>query len=153
VSFKCAKPFDAAEGAPAYISFGKFTMDADGLHTELKRGRGDNSEIEIVRVSAPFEILGLGRDPHGRAWGRFLRWRDLDGRPHEKFVVDEALQGDAAAICGPERDPLIGNQDGTFDFTMPKRSMRVTYKANPKPAGGSNPQRSRGGSARLARVH
>jgi putative DNA primase/helicase len=67
----------------------------------LKRGRGDNPEIEIVRVSAPFEIVGLGRDPHGRAWGRFLRWRDPDGRPHEKFVADEALQGDAAAICGP----------------------------------------------------
>jgi putative DNA primase/helicase len=97
----CAKPFDAAESVPAYISFGKFTMDSDGLHTELKRGRGDNSEVEIVRVSAPFEIVGLGRNPHGRAWGRFLRWRDLDGRPHEKFVADEALQGDAAAICGP----------------------------------------------------
>ena len=54
---------------PAYVSFGKFTMDADGLHTELKRGRGDNSEIEIVRVSAPFEFLGLGEirtvDPGG----------------------------------------------------------------------------------------
>jgi hypothetical protein len=25
---------------------------------------------------------------------------------------------------GNERDPLIGNQDGTFDFTMPKRPIR-----------------------------
>ncbi|MEI8154810.1 MAG: DUF927 domain-containing protein, partial [Hyphomicrobiales bacterium] len=50
-------------------------------------------------MSAPFEILGLGRDPYGRAWGRFLRWYDLDGRVHEQFVADEALQGDAAAVC------------------------------------------------------
>ena len=39
----CAKPFDATEDVPAYISFGKFTMDADGLHAEVKRGRGDKS--------------------------------------------------------------------------------------------------------------
>ena len=97
----CAKPFDAAERAPAYISFGRFTMDAGGLYTEVKRGRGDNSEVEIVRVSAPFEIIGLGRNPDGRGWGRFLRWRDLDGRLHEKFVGDEVLHGDAAAICAP----------------------------------------------------
>ncbi len=97
----CAKPFNAAAAAPAYISFGRFTMDTDGLHTEIKRGRSDKSETEIARVSAPFEILGLGRDPHGRVWGRFLRWRDLDGRSHEKFVADEALQGDASAICAP----------------------------------------------------
>jgi putative DNA primase/helicase len=48
-----------------------------------------------------FEILGLGRNPDGKGWGRFLRWRDADGRQHEKFVSDEALQGDAPAICAP----------------------------------------------------
>jgi putative DNA primase/helicase len=82
-SVHCAKPFDAAEAAPAYISFGRFKMDADGLHTEVKRGRGDNSDIEIVRVSAPFEILGRARDPQGHGWGRFLRWSDPDGRQHK----------------------------------------------------------------------
>lgn len=95
-----AKPFDSAEIAPAYISFGKFAMDAEGLHVEVRRGRGQNSEIELATVSAPFEILGLGRDPDGRGWGRFLRWRDLDGRLHEKFVADEVSQGEPAAICG-----------------------------------------------------
>jgi hypothetical protein len=94
----CAKPFDAAECAPSYISFGKFTMDAAGLAVEIERGRGKNSEVEIVRVSAPFEILGRGRDPDGHSWGRFLRWRDPDGRAHEKFVADESLHGDASAL-------------------------------------------------------
>ena len=93
----CAKPFRA----PDYISFGDFEMSDAGLHREVTRGRGDNAETGTVRMSAPFEIFGRGRDPDGRAWGRFLRWRDPDGRMHEKFVADEALQGDAAAICAP----------------------------------------------------
>lgn len=100
-AFKSAKPFDATEISPAYISFGKFTMDADGLHAESKHGRGDNSKTEIVRVSAPFEILGRGRDPDGHSWGRFLRWCDPDGRPHEKFVADEVLHREASAVCAP----------------------------------------------------
>ena len=98
---KSARPFKAAEAAPAYISYGKFTMSADGLHAEVKRGRGDNSVREIVRVSAPFEILGLGRNPDGKSWGRFLRWRDPDGRTHEKFVANGTLQGEPATICAP----------------------------------------------------
>ena len=44
---------------------------------------------------------GVGAIRTGKGWGRFLRWRDPDGRPHEKFVADEALQGDPAAICAP----------------------------------------------------
>jgi putative DNA primase/helicase len=127
----CAKRFDDAELAPAYISFGKFKMDADGLHTEVRRGRSDNSEPESMRVSAPFEIFGLGRDPHGRAWGRFLRWRDLDGRPHEKFVADENLQGDAAAICGPlaaEGLQIVRGQQREFAnyLSVAQTTARVT---------------------------
>jgi Dyp-type peroxidase family len=32
---------------------------------------------------------------------------------------------------GNERDPLIGNQDGTFDFTMPKRPLRKKIMGMP----------------------
>ena len=63
----CAKPFRA----PDYISFGDFEMSDAGLHREVTRGRGDNAETDTVRMSAPFEIFGRGRDPDGRAWGRF----------------------------------------------------------------------------------
>jgi putative DNA primase/helicase len=97
----CAKPFDAGDAGPAYVSFGKFEMDDDGLTYETTRGRRENAKSEVVRVSAPFEILGLARNPDGRGWGKYLRWRDADGRFHDKIVSDEALQGDAAAICAP----------------------------------------------------
>ena len=96
----CAKPFDAAEAAPAYISFGEFTMDAErpSSRSEARPWRQFGNRNRCA-VSAPFEIFGRGRDPDGRAWGRFLRWRDPDGRVHEKFVADEALHGEAAALC------------------------------------------------------
>src|SRR5262249_40332841 len=76
-------------------------MSDAGLCRETTRGRGDNAETVTVRVSAPFEIVGRGRDPDGRAWGRFLCWRDPDGRRHEKFVADEMLHGDPSALCAP----------------------------------------------------
>ena len=101
----CAKPFRA----PDYISFGDFEMSDAGLHREVTRGRGDNAKTVTVRISAPFEIFGRGRDPDGRAWGRFLRWRDPDGRMHEKFVADEALQGDACGRMRAARGGRAGN--------------------------------------------
>jgi putative DNA primase/helicase len=92
----CTQPFEL----PAYVSFGDFAMSDAGLYRET-RGRGDNAKTVTVRVSAPFEIVGRGRDPDGRAWCRFLCWRDPDGRRHEKFVADEMLFGDASALCAP----------------------------------------------------
>jgi deferrochelatase/peroxidase EfeB len=32
---------------------------------------------------------------------------------------------------GNERDPIIGNQDGTFEFKIPKRPIRKTLKGLP----------------------
>jgi uncharacterized protein (DUF927 family) len=93
----CRRRFEA----PAYVSFGDFKMSDAGLYRETTRGRSDNAETVTVRVSAPFEIVGRGRDPDGRAWGRFLCWRDPDGRKHERFVADEMLHGDPSALCAP----------------------------------------------------
>jgi hypothetical protein len=72
VAFTWVKPFDATDAGPAYVSFGKFEMDDDGLTYESTRGRGDNVEIVVTRVSASLEILGLGRSPDGRGWGKYL---------------------------------------------------------------------------------
>lgn len=84
---------------PLFVSWGDFTMDAKGLTTEVTKGRGDNTTTETVWIVAPFEILGACRDPHGRAWGKFLRWRDSDHRLHVRHVADAALQGEPAALC------------------------------------------------------
>ena len=94
----CAKPFDAADAAPAYVSFGKFKMDEDGLTETNEAVRQSKSKsCACPRPSRFWDLAESGRP----RLGQILRWRDADGRLHEKFVSDEALQGDAAAICAP----------------------------------------------------
>ena len=89
---------DAA--ASGHVSHGPFTMDAEkGLTKEVMTGRGQNSVIETVSISAPFEILGQCRDPQGRAWGKQIRFRDADGREHMHHVSDAALHGEPGALC------------------------------------------------------
>ena len=79
-------------------------MDASGLAIEIERGRGDAKRLETVRISAPFEVLGECRDPHGPAWGKVLRWRDDDGRQHVRHVADATLHGEPAALCASLAD-------------------------------------------------
>jgi uncharacterized protein (DUF927 family)/5S rRNA maturation endonuclease (ribonuclease M5) len=90
-----AKGFDAG---PSFVSWGAFTMDAGGLTQETK-GRGEKAETTTHWISAPFEILGVGRDPQGRGWGKHLRFLDKDNRHHLRVVSDAALHGDPAALC------------------------------------------------------
>jgi len=91
------KPFDPG---PAFVSHGPYEMTADGLHAEIEKGRGEAKTKENIWIASAFEILGACRDPHGRAWGKWLRWRDGDGRAHVQHVTDAALQGDPAPLCG-----------------------------------------------------
>jgi hypothetical protein len=72
---------DATE--PGYVSYGPFTMDADnGLTKEIVTRRGKNPTVETAWIGAPFEVLGACRDPHGRAWGKHLRFHDGDKARH-----------------------------------------------------------------------
>lgn len=99
------------EGGPQFISYGAFTMDAGGLTQEATKGRGDSATTETVWIAAPFEILGLARDPHGRSWGKWLRWRDADGRVHVQHV---ALSGWASSIRLPAFYTVSGKMLGTL---------------------------------------
>jgi uncharacterized protein (DUF927 family) len=93
---KLAKPFDPG---PAFVSYGPFEMTDKGLTVEVEKGRGEAKTTEKVWIAAPFEILGFCRDPHGREWGKFLRWLDPDGRTHNRHVSESALQGDPGPLC------------------------------------------------------
>jgi putative DNA primase/helicase len=86
------------------VSFKPYQMTAKGLTVEIEKGKGENKTTETVRISAPFEILGECRDPHGRAWGKLLRWRDDDGREHTRHVADADLHGEPAALCASLAD-------------------------------------------------
>jgi hypothetical protein len=92
-------------GRPGYVSYGSFTMDAEhGLTKEIVKTLGKTATIETVRISASFEVLGACRDPHGRAWGKLVRFHDADNRVHMRHISDAALQGDPATLCAALAD-------------------------------------------------
>jgi putative DNA primase/helicase len=95
-AWKLAKRFEAG---PSYISYGAFTMEANGLSIEATKGPAKTAETVQEWVCAPFEVLGAARDPQGRDWGKCLRWRDADGREHRRHVTEAALQGDPASLA------------------------------------------------------
>lgn len=87
-----------SDAAPLYVSWGEFKMDANGLR--MRKAASKNSEPpKDEQISSAFELLGACRDPFGRGWGKWLRWRDKDGRVHTMHVPDAKLVGDPAALC------------------------------------------------------
>jgi putative DNA primase/helicase len=70
------------------------------LTTEVAKGRGENATTETIWIASAFEVIGACRDPLGHGWGKWLRWRDADGRIHTRHVSDAALQGDPSVLCG-----------------------------------------------------
>ena len=64
------------------------TVGANGLFIE-----SDGPEKPPVWLSAPFEVLAHTRDAQGSAWGKLLRWRDLDNRIHQWAMPVKALGG------------------------------------------------------------
>ena len=78
----------APEAEPAYVSFGNYRMGGSGLFIEP-----DDPDKPPVWLSAPFEVLAHTRDAEGNAWGKLLRWRDLDNRMHEWAMPVKALGG------------------------------------------------------------
>src|SRR6266404_3257620 len=115
-SFECAT---RCEGGPKFLSFGNFTMDANGLTFDITKGQGEDRTVEKIWVAAAFEVLGRIRDPNGEGWARWLRWRDEDGRVHTQPISDADLHGDPRALCamlaglglkvatGPNRGKLL----------------------------------------------
>ncbi len=46
------------EGGPKFLSFGNFTMDANGLTFDITKGQGEDRTVEKIWVAAAFEVLG-----------------------------------------------------------------------------------------------
>jgi putative DNA primase/helicase len=90
---------DPYHAGPAFVSFGGFTMNDNGLTIEIERGKGDSATTEDIWLSDAFEIVGRARDPHSTGWARWLRWKDSDGKVHDHPVSDAALHGDGAALA------------------------------------------------------
>ena len=120
----------AFEAGPAFVSYGAYDMGPKGLHVEVEKGRADARTKTCEWVAAPFEILGACRDPHGRGWGKYLRWRDGDGRVHVHHVTDAALAGRSRAALRLACRRRLADQSGAttgarwLPFGRARRSAR-----------------------------
>jgi putative DNA primase/helicase len=101
LAMSLARPFDSG---PAYLTFGPYKMDRNGLTMEKEAGRVEPHRTETVRIAAPFEVVGSCGDSHGGSWGKVLQWEDDDGRPHVQHVADAALHGEPAKLCAQLAD-------------------------------------------------
>ncbi|MER2269801.1 DUF927 domain-containing protein, partial [Methylobacterium oxalidis] len=68
-----------------------------------------------LRLTGPFKVLGLARDPHGQGWAIALTWADRDGRQHRGFVPHADLLG-----TGPDVLRSLAS-DGLVVSPAPKR--------------------------------
>ncbi|MBL1258008.1 DUF927 domain-containing protein [Methylocystis sp. Sn-Cys] len=89
----------APEEERRFISQYPYSMGSDGLYVEVIAGPAGKKQPKELFVSAPFEILGRCRDPHGDNWGALIRWYDDDGKAHTRHVADEAIHRDRNALC------------------------------------------------------
>jgi putative DNA primase/helicase len=54
-----------------------------------------------VRLSGPFTVLGLARDPNGDGWSIAVEWQDRDHVQHHHFVPLADLIGDGTEVLKP----------------------------------------------------
>jgi putative DNA primase/helicase len=54
-----------------------------------------------VRLSGPFSVSGLARDPQGNGWAVALCWKDLDGVSHHAILSRADLIGDRVDVLRP----------------------------------------------------
>jgi uncharacterized protein (DUF927 family) len=77
----------------------RYRKDEHGL--SIKHWNARTRQECWLWVAAPFEILGLCRDPRGNSWGKLLAWRDEDGLEHTHVAADAELCGEPAEVCRP----------------------------------------------------
>jgi putative DNA primase/helicase len=100
-AWACAK---LLEPQPLYFSWGDFAMSDTGLWLITEKRTDDDADQQGVWICAPFEILGASRTPNGTGWGKWIRWRDADGRLHTRHLPDADLQRDLRAFCATLAD-------------------------------------------------
>ena len=82
------------EKRPPFKSF-PFRVTDDGV---LFLKETDSGAVDAIRVAARVDIVAKTRDVANANWGRLLRWRDDEGKPHEWAMPMELLSSDASAV-------------------------------------------------------
>lgn len=91
---RIAGALDRASAGTVQLPYG-YRLDAEGLWWHEAR---KDDEGRDVRLSDPFEVLGLARDPDGTGWAVVVSFRDRDGRQHRKIIKRGRLASEAGAV-------------------------------------------------------
>src|SRR3954470_20199148 len=73
-----------------------YRLTAYGLYYYAKDG-----DDEEIRLSGPFTVLGLARDPNGNGWAVAIEWVDRDATPHRGFIAFADLFGGGYDVFRP----------------------------------------------------
>lgn len=99
LDYDCYKAeIDAAlDRDPDNFKAGAVTFKTTGAMVFLSK-TNRQGETTTIRYFPEIEILGLARDVDSADWGRVIRFRDYDGKTHEKFISGAALTGNGEEV-------------------------------------------------------
>jgi len=69
-----------------------------GVYYHSLMGEGDDAKLSDVWICDPLHIRAQTRDTASNAWGRWLEWRDQDGKAHHLAMPMAALEGDGSEV-------------------------------------------------------
>ncbi|MCJ2013632.1 DUF927 domain-containing protein [Methylobacterium sp. J-076] len=94
-----------------------FKMRDSGLWFDAE---GDDPPL---RLSGPFTVPGLARDPNGAGWATTIEWQDRDGLRHRGFVPHADLVGDGTEWLRPLVDAGLPVSIGRKTLVLLKRGL------------------------------
>lgn len=91
---RIAEALDMASTGALQLPYG-YRLDETGLYWHEVR---KDDEGRDVRLSDPFTVEGLARDPDGTGWAVVVSFHDSDGRQHRKVIKRARLAGEPGAV-------------------------------------------------------
>lgn len=80
-----------------------------------------NPDMRPFKICGPLEIVAITRNAAGEEWGRWLRWKDPDGRQHQWAMPVSVLAGDGREVA----ERLLSG--GLFLEPGPRARMQLNY--------------------------
>lgn len=80
-----------------------------------------NPNMRPFKICGPLEIVAQTRNASSEDWGRWLRWKDPDGRPHQWAMPISVLAGDGRQVA----ERLLSG--GLFLEPGPRARLHLNY--------------------------
>jgi hypothetical protein len=106
----------------------RFKVTPEGIYISVKRGK----ESESILVCSPLEVIAVSRSEKADAWGRYVRFSDLDGAVHVIPISMASLATDSAAVLSQllKAGLQIGHRRDVKDALLDFISTRAVLRNN-----------------------